>query len=280
MSLTEAQRRQFAEEGYVVLPGLVPPAVTEAVVAFLWEFLGMDPRDPNDWYRPPHRPGGMVEAYQHQSLWDVRQHPPLHAAFAELFGTERLWVSLDRACMKPPRRPAHPEWDHAGFLHWDVDPRRWRSLPFGVQGVLCLTDTAADQGGFQCVPGAHRGLEEWLERERPPRGSRVATGLEAVAIPARAGDLIVWDRLLPHGNGRNVSNRPRLAQYVTLFPAAEADTRQRDRRVRQWRERRGPGGRAFPGDPRGWERRYPPAELSPLGRRLLGLDSWSEAGPT
>jgi hypothetical protein len=49
-----------------------------------------------------------------------------------------------------------------------------------------------------------------------------------------------------------------------------------------WRERRAPKGLAFPGDPRGWERkRHPTARLSPLGERILGLRRWAheEAAP-
>jgi len=36
-----------------------------------------------------------------------------------------------------------------------------------------------------------------------------------------------------------------------------------------------PEGYAFPGDPRNWEqKKYKTAELSPLGRKVLGLDKW------
>ena len=46
----------------------------------------------------------------------------------------------------------------------------------------------------------------------------------------------------------------------------------RDGRIKRWRERT-PGG--FPGDPRRIEEDHgTTAELTPLGRRLLGLDLW------
>jgi hypothetical protein len=42
-----------------------------------------------------------------------------------------------------------------------------------------------------------------------------------------------------------------------------------------WRDRLPPEGSAFPGDPRGWEREHgQTAELTPLGRKPLGLDRW------
>jgi hypothetical protein len=65
----------FAENGYVVIHNAVPQENLNAVVATMWEFLGMNPADPQDWYRPPLTPGGMLEIYQHQALWNNRQYP-------------------------------------------------------------------------------------------------------------------------------------------------------------------------------------------------------------
>jgi hypothetical protein len=271
----------FRENGYVIVPDAVPPENLRAVVNAIWEFLGMDPNDPEDWYREPHRTSGMVELYQHPALWNNRQHPRVYQAFVEILGTRKLWVSMDRACMKPPRHPAHPEYDHKGFIHWDADTSRL-PIPFGVQGVLALTDTAEDQGGFQCVPGMHRNLEAWIRTQPPDRNPRVPdlTGRTVKAIPMRAGDLLIWDRLLPHGNGHNVSDRPRLAQYITMHRAREADEEARAWRIRLWRERLCPGGPAFPGDSRRLEELHgTTAELTPLGRKLLGLDLWEELSP-
>jgi hypothetical protein len=278
--LSPADHAFFAENGYVIVHDAVPPENIGAVIDLIWEFLEMDPEDPEDWYREPHRTSGTVEVYQHQALWDNRQHPRVYKAFREILGTDRLWVSMDRACMKPPRHPAHPEYDHKGFIHWDADTSKL-PVPFGVQGVLCLTDTEADQGGFQCVPGMHRNLEAWIATQPPDRDPRVPdlTGRTVVPVPGRAGDLIIWNRLLPHGNGHNVSDRPRLAQYLLMYPERFHNEEERQRRIRLWQERLCPGGRAFPGDPRGKEQReYRTAELSELGRRLLGLEPWEDEG--
>ncbi|MFN4977359.1 MAG: phytanoyl-CoA dioxygenase, partial [Bacteroidota bacterium] len=45
--------------------------------------------------------------------------------------------------------------------------------------------------------------------------------------------------------------------------------------IDSWRDRIAPEGYAFPGDPRKWEQtKYGTAELSELGKKLLGLQSW------
>ena len=49
--------------------------------------------------------------------------------------------------MKPPTRADKPDWDNDGFIHWDTNPLSGR-VKFAVQGVLYLTDTAEDGGGF------------------------------------------------------------------------------------------------------------------------------------
>src|SRR6266542_2895542 len=102
--LTEQDVQSFHEHGFVVVPDAVPPENLEADIAAIWAFLEMDPEDSSTWY-PEHRRGSIVHLHQHQALWDNRQHPRVHQAFADLLGTERLWVSMDRAGMKPPIDP-------------------------------------------------------------------------------------------------------------------------------------------------------------------------------
>ena len=275
---TAADHAFFRDNGYVIARDVVPPESRRAVVRMIWDFLGMDPEQPEDWYRSPLTPGGMLEIYQHPALWGNRQSPRVHQAFAELFGTEKLWVSFDRANMKPPRHPGHSEYDHKGFIHWDADTRVLPQ-PFRVQGVLALTDTTADMGGFQGVPELFRTLAAWLSTQPADRNPRAPdlTGFAVTPIPARAGDLIIWNTLFPHGNGHNVSDRPRLAQYISMFPAREEDEAMREDRVGRWRDRLPPAAAWAPGDPRGWERDHgTTAPLTSLGRKLLGLDSWGQ----
>jgi hypothetical protein len=64
-------------------------------------------------------------------------------------------------------------------------------------------------------------------------------------------------------------------EYNTMYPARESNEEERQYRITAWQERKQQRGRAFPGDPRGWEQKNPPAELTDLGKKLLGLDSWN-----
>ena len=272
--LTQAHWEHFNENGYMVVENAVPLDLCAAVADAVWTFLGMDRNVPHDWYRAPHNPGpGMIEMYHHQAMWDVYQHPPIYEIYKEVYGTRFIWAHFGRVNMKPPSNPRFPNWDHKGMCHWDIDTTK---LParFATQGVLYLTDTADNQGGFLCWPGAHKTL---LDPDNP---SVPELSMENfVQIPAKAGSLIIWHSALPHGNGRNTSGKPRLAQYMNYYAAphprqmTEKQEAWRQERISLWRERRAPKNNR--GDPRGWEaKNYGPAKLTPLGRKLIGLDLW------
>ena len=279
--LTQEDLAFWRANGYVIVRNAVPQKNVEAVVDIIWEFMEMDRDDPDSWYRPPHSKYGMVELnrsgmvalYQHQSLWDNRQHPRVYGAFTDIWETDKLWVSIDRVNLNPPARA---DWDFPGFVHWDIDTSL-RPLPYGVQGVLALVDVSEAAGGLQVIPGFHRQFEEWVKTQpadRDPRQPDI-TGFELKSVAMNAGDLAIWHRLLPHGTGRNNSTRPRLAQYITMSPAREDDEVLRKQRIDSWRERKPLIGSAFPGDPRRWEIEHgTTAELTPLGEKLLGLKNW------
>jgi ectoine hydroxylase-related dioxygenase (phytanoyl-CoA dioxygenase family) len=147
-----------------------------------------------------------------------------------------------------------------------------------VQGVLYLADTGENTGGFQCAPGHHKVVKEWVKNIEPGSKERPdMTNVPIVPIHGNAGDMVIWNTLLYHGNGRNLSDKPRLAQYITMFPAHTGEEwgNRREDRILRWQERLPPDATWAPGDPREWEQKHgKTAELTPLGRKLLGMDAW------
>jgi hypothetical protein len=279
--LTESDLRFFDNNGYVVVKDAVPQENLDAAVAAIFDYLEMEPDNPETWYDARRRGHAIVHMHQHHAMWDNRQHPRVYGAFADILGNDKLWVSMDRAGMKPPISEAHPEYDDRGFVHWDMDTSKpWGDQLF-VQGVLALTDTTEEMGGFCCVPGFHKNLRQWIDEqpeERNPRApdlSRLPDGMRVTPIPMQAGDLVIWNRLLAHGNGRNEGTRPRLAQYITFYSSSNNEEA-RQERVACWREQRSPKGweKDIPELFRGRETKYTVAELTPLGRKILGVDLW------
>ena len=267
--LSKADLQFWEENGYVVAQNAVSEKNAARTAKAIWDFLEMDPEDPKTWYTDPPRRSIMVEIYHHQAFWDNRQAPRVHQAFSQIWGTERLWVSFDRGSMNPPT--CDPSAKQFG-MHWDANLDN-RPVGFGVQGVLYLTNTAENQGAFQCVPGFHNIIEDWLdalpEGEDPRRQDLHALG--SIRVPANPGDLIIWRTSLPHFASLNTSNRPRIAQYITMNPANDSNQAACQSRVNWWQERlTGLGKNAKE------EEHYhsKTAKLTPLGRKLLGMDKW------
>ncbi|MEO0526073.1 MAG: phytanoyl-CoA dioxygenase family protein [Bacteroidota bacterium] len=281
--LTEKDWEFWKHNGYIVVKNAVPKIQASATADFLWEFEEKDPRNPDTWYTVPRAEmkmkelagTGMVEVYNHQHLWNNRQTQKVYDAFVDVWGTEKLWVTIDRANLNFPVREG---FEQKGFIHWDYDPE---TQPQNVQGVLALADQMDENmGGFQCIPWLYRNYESWklsqpMDRDRfQPNTS----GLEdkIVKVTMEAGDLLIFNSTEPHGIRPNLSkDKVRIAQYISMMPAENDNESLRQWRVDSWKHRIAPEGYAFPGDPRDWERtKYETAKLSPLGEKLLGLKNW------
>ena len=157
----------------------------------------------------------MIQLFQDPALEAARRSPRVHKAFAQLWGTADLWMTIDRMSFNPPERPGR-KFPGPG-LHWDVS--LMLPMPFATQGILYLTDTSADQGALQVVPGFHHRLAGWLEVDRLRNPREIDLKAEARTIAAGAGDLIIWRQELPHGASPNTTDRPRMAQYVNMYSA-------------------------------------------------------------
>ena len=279
--LSEADWAFWIENGYIIVKNAVPKEQVDRLAAFLWEFEEKEASDPETWYAPPRAEmqmkeltnTGMVEVYNHQYLWDNRQVQRVYDAFADIWGTEKLWVTIDRANLNFPIRPG---FEYKGFIHWDYDPE---TKPQNVQGVLALADqTDENMGGFQCVPELFRTYDTWKLSQPADRDhfKPDVTGFETVKVKMEAGDQLIFNSLQPHGIRPNLSgNKVRIAQYIAMMPAQEDNEELRQWRITSWRDRKAPEGYAFPGDPRNWEQtKYDAAALSDLGKKLLGLENW------
>ena len=282
--LTEKQWSFWVQKGYIVIKNAIPKKQAEDTANFLWEFEEKNPKDVSTWYSEPRAEmqmkelagTGMVEVYNNQYLWDNRQTQKVYDAFVDIWGTEKLWVTIDRANLNFPIRKG---FEYKGFIHWDYDPE---TKPQNVQGVIALSDqTDVNMGGFQCIPWLFQNYDLWkLEQPKDrnrfkPDISGIENYIEKVAM--EAGDLLIFNSLLPHGIRPNLSkDKVRIAQYISMMPAEEDNKLLKQWRINSWKNRIAPEGYAFPGDPRNWEqKKYETAKLSLLGEKLLGKTSWN-----
>jgi Phytanoyl-CoA dioxygenase (PhyH) len=215
--LTATDMAFWEENGYVIVRNAIPAGDCADSRAAVWDFLGMDENNPDSWYQTTDKLQGiMVQLYRHPALDKNRASPKIRRAFEQLWGRTDLLVTTDKTGFNPPEK-ANFTYRGTG-IHWDFSLAR--PIPFGVQGILYLTDTAANQGALTLAPGFHHKIDDWLAQlpagANPRKQDLSKLGL--VAIAANAGDLIIWHNSLPHDSSPNRADSPRIVQYLYWQP--------------------------------------------------------------
>ncbi len=205
------------ENGYLIIEDAITKTDCEDTIAAICDFIDVKRDDHSTWYNAhPSRQGIMVQLFQHAALEKNRASQKIRKAYEQLWNRKDLWVNTDRAGFNPPETAT---WKFSGpKMHWDVSLAL--PIPFGLQGILYLADTAANQGAFTLVPGFQNRIENWLNSLAPgsnPRNEDIyALGTKPVV--ANAGDFIIWHQALPHGSSANTSILPRFVQYINYAP--------------------------------------------------------------
>ena len=189
--LSEADMAFWDENGYVIVRQAIPKEDARAAELVVWDFLGKDPANPESWYGGEHT--FWVPLFQHPAFIKNRQSWRIHKAFAQLWGTDDLLSTVDRASLNLPLQKDDMNLSGPSKLHWDASIAQ--PMVFRLQGILYLTDTAAEQGAFHCVPGFHHEISNWME------------SLSADADPRVEVTALV-----------NRGSYPRVAQYMQMYP--------------------------------------------------------------
>ena len=248
--LTIDQWNFWIENGYVVIKNAVSRKKALKTADFIWEFDDKNPNDQSTWYSKARAEmemkelagTGMVEVYNNQFLWDNRQTQKVYDSFADIWGIEKLWTTIDRANLNFPIRP---NFEYKGFIHWDYDPD---TKPQNVQGVLALSDQSdQNMGGFQCIPWLYRNYDSW-KLTQPIDRDKFKPNIEGledklVKVSLEAGDLLIFNSTLPHGiRPNNSKDKVRIAQYISMMPAQEDDKDLVSWRINSWKNRVAPQG--------------------------------------
>ena len=120
----------------------------------------------------------------------------------------------EQAVYKEPEKPRSFPW-HQDNGYTFIEPQQYLTC------WVALTDATVENGCPWVIPGLHRlgTLEHWMtdygwECLDQPAG--------AVAVPARAGDIVVFSSLTPHLTGPNTSGAVRKAYIVQFAPDGAA----------------------------------------------------------
>ena len=223
MRLDEAQRRALIEDGYVLLPGLVPRARVDAALKAINRSLG-------------------EEGIDKGQIWTLRAQtfcPELAAAppVLDLYG-ETPVAALAEAALGPgqvappttgqialrfPQEIAAPRDPHP---HIDGMPGPLNGVTAGTiyhftaLAAVFLSDvTAPFEGNFTVWPGTHQTLASHFAAHGT---DELLRGFPPIAMPpprqltARAGDALLAHYQLAHGAAPNVGPHVRYAVFFRL----------------------------------------------------------------
>ena len=240
--LTDAQRDDFARDGYLVVPDIVTADELAPLVAELDELEAKTDR----WLRK--QDGGRMDIAEADAItftvWCVMRsdaarafvkHPKLAALCNELLGPD-VNLYWDQAVYKKPEKPRPFPW-HQDTGYTFTDPQHYLTC------WVALNDATIDNGCPWVLPGVHRSgtlLHHWVD----PIGWQcldAPTGAVPAEVPA--GGAVVFSSLTPHQTGPNITDGPRKAYIVQYGPVGM------QRVVGDWQSGAAPSGTEACDDP-------------------------------
>lgn len=218
--LTSQQLADFHAQGFLLVPGLVPPVWLEEIrrdLAGLHERMAVAAT-----------PGVHVS-------WEHEVDPTVHRRIKQLMHAELVSPALDRLVrsphvldiveqllgpnislyhckllMKAAREGTVTPW-HQDYSYWEMDGNR----PLQLNCMVAIDDADAENGCIQFVPGSHRQGLLPHDRDSRPFG-RYLPGYfqprpDAVPLAMPAGSGVFFGPLVIHGSDANRSAKDRRA---------------------------------------------------------------------
>jgi ectoine hydroxylase-related dioxygenase (phytanoyl-CoA dioxygenase family) len=229
MHLSAAQQAFYAENGYVLVKGLLSKAEAAAYRA---EVHALDARQGETNATWDSVQGDTAIAHSHDvhfksaAFTRLLTDPRLTGICEDIIGPN-VQLHHTKMFIKPPEKgspfPMHQDYPYF--------PHRDHSM---IAVILHFDDAPAAKGCLCVYPGSHKlgplpaeGSDHHVSPERFPIGG-------AALIEAEAGDAIFFHYLLVHGSGVNVSDEPRTTLLIQLRDPA-------DRQLNQGHASRGQG---------------------------------------
>jgi hypothetical protein len=217
---------------------------------------------------------------------------------------DRIHPEQKKKKLRSVQRSLTPHLDCCPDDFFSDKAKKWRP----IQCFVSLTDNLQpNTGGFEAASGFHRVFDEWAEERRQHlsvqsgNGTQTRTSLcvgeythirpqedESVMkrvrhIPVKAGSAVLWDNRIPHANSyKNDSNTPRMVVYCSFLPFVEKNRRYVRQQLQAWKEGRPVLDQWNNIDETSQQEGTNEDHLeskdensfTPLGKRLMGIESW------
>lgn len=212
---TEAQKRQFADQGYV-FP--VPVLDADEVADLRGRLQGFEARQ-----------GGKLEPHQRNKshllfkwLDDLIRDPRVLDPVSELIGDDLLcWNTLFWI----------KEAGSKSFVSWHQDTRYWGlSSENVVTAWLALSPASVESGCMRVLPGTHKGDvlahdDRYDENNMLTRGQEISVDVDegkAVFMPLEPGQMSIHNYRLAHASDANNASDRRIGISMHFMPPETA----------------------------------------------------------
>ena len=228
--MTDAQRRQYFERGFVAIPNAIPDDWVQRLRLLSDEFLEASRRfdktdevfDLGPSHAPdrPHVRGLKALVDRHPDFWAFASRSPLTDIAADLLGPDVKFHSSK----------LNYKWPGQGeVVKWHQDITAWPHANYSLVTLgVHLDDVSPDAGPLSCVPGSHEG-ELHVHRDKQGRwtGSIAEDSLSGAGLDKAedmlggAGTVIAIHCRVLHASRANLTDRVR-ALPLFVFSSADA----------------------------------------------------------
>jgi hypothetical protein len=223
MQLSHAQKQAFFEQGYVRIPGVVPPVMVQQALKAIHHSLGYEGIPPDQLVTLRSR--SYCPEIQHSPvITDLLNKTPAWEYAESLVGTDNLQpvtsgqIALRFPVWQDPPTPPKPHIDGVHSPHNGVpEGVLWN---FTMLASVLLSDVAESYAGnFTVWPGTHQLYEAYFRQKGPQsliEGMPPIELPEPVQLTGKAGDVILAHYQLGHAAAMNVSHAIRYAIFFRL----------------------------------------------------------------
>ncbi len=211
MRLTPEQLEAFRDQGFVNIGKMFTEHELETIASEYDRLVTFDAQTLGNEADGVYPYRAMLN-FRSPALKKFLTHPEMLELVGQLVGPDvRFW--WDQGINKAPGSGSLIRWHQDNGYHPD-------GCPEFLTTWLALDDSDLDNGGLQVLPGSHR---------KGPREHALETvhyhvpdvdGAEAIALPAGAGETLLFSTLLLHQTvGNKTSSRQRRAWVIQYGPA-------------------------------------------------------------
>lgn len=222
MELSQSQRREFFEQGYLHVPNVVPPAKINAALRAINHSLGegINPVEIHTYRSRSYCP----ELQRERVITDLYNKSPAAPLAESLIGEKKIkriesgQIALRFSTIHDKPSEPHPHLD--GMYSPNNGVPKGRILSFTMLLGVMLSDVSEDFAGNLAVwPGTHHLYERYFREHGPESlldGMPPVTLPQPVQLTGQAGDVVLCHYQLAHGVAQNVSPHVRYAIYFRL----------------------------------------------------------------